>query len=92
MGAGRSREEVLGRRGLGAEDEVGDSMVQGKATAALGLLCSALDFTVLGRNFQGWRERGWLERVTQLEGGSWQGQGEIQTMPLTPSKQLFTLI
>ena len=69
MGAGRSREGVLGRRGLGAEDEVGDSMVQGQSVAALGLLCSALDFTVLERNFSGWRERGWLEKVTRLEGG-----------------------
>ena len=62
MGAGRSREEVLGRRGLGAEDEVGDSMVQGQAIAALGLLCSALDFTVWEETFRdGGREAGWRE-------------------------------
>ena len=78
--------------GLGAKEETGDCTVQGLAIAALGLLCSALDFTVLERNVQGWRERGWLEKVTQLEGGGWRGQGEIQTMPLTPDKQFLTLI
>jgi len=36
MGAGRSREGVLGRRGLGAKDEVGDSTVQEQSIAAHG--------------------------------------------------------
>ena len=91
-GCGQEQRRGVGEEGWAPRKKLVTGQCRGWPLLPFGLLGSALDFTVLERNVQGWRERGWLEKVTHLEGGGWQGQREIQTMPLTPDKQFLTLI